>query len=346
MGNQPRLNTRRSQWEVIDRCLSLLLRLMHGTASGSELREIVADKAEAFGDGELSAGALDKRFEEDRSRLRSFFGCDITYDRSDDSYTLLTVERPLLDLNDDALRGVAFLNSVFRSDSTPMAKEVQALLDQLLIVLPRSRWRDVERERGLLELNLSARDKDIIDPIVWQKVQEAIRQHQQLEFEYTSPAQPEGQPEVLHIVEPRRYLFDAVGGHYYLEACHVETRGPAGRKLWATAILDRFRMGRIGNPRLLPTRFVPDGRRYKTWELVYALTPQVARGGVTKHFENSVEVWRDDGSVEVHVESTNLFFDLRQLLHYGANCRVIGGDEAAQEMRRLIEALHTHYHPT
>jgi len=315
---------------------------MHGSSSGDELRRIVNDKATDDGD-DLSLDALDKRFEEDRARLRNWFACDLSYDRSSDTYTLMGMERPLLDLNENALRGLTFLHTTFRSDSAPMSAEVQALLDSLWLVLPKTRWKNVERQRGLLELDLSARDQDVIADVAWQKVQEAVSQHQHLEFEYKSPSQPINQPEVLHIVEPRRYFFDPSSGHYYLEACHVETYGPAGRKIWTNGILERFRMGRIQNPRILPNRFVPDGRRYKTSELVYELTPQIARGGVTLHFPNSTKIEREDGSVEVRTTSTSLFFDLRRLLHYGANCRVIGGEEAVNDMKKLIKQLYERY---
>jgi len=45
---------------------------------------------------------------------------------------------------------------------------------------------------------------------------------------------------------------------------------------------------------------------------------------------------REDGSVLVRGWTDNLFWAVRSLLHYGPNCRVVGGPELLSEMRRIV----------
>lgn len=330
---------RRSTWSVSLRCLTLLLRLMRSETTTQEMLDIVEQKAIADGEN-LSRSALQRRLEEDRFRLREWFGCEWDYDRRADTYTLTAIERPLLDLTPEALRGLAFLQSAFSGDTAPMGEEVRALIDLLLMVLPEARLNELRRERGFLEVNLQSRDSDYISNEVQDILQRACSEHRQLEFEYYSPKQTDGQPR-RHLVEPLRYYYDTVRTHYYLEAYWIETHGPKGHQLHEE--IQPFRVGRIRNPRILPTHFRPGGRPVRKHELIYELAPEVARLGVTQHFPGSVITPHSDGGATVHTQSTNLFFDLRTLLYYGANCRIIGGEEAVKQIREIVKRLHERY---
>jgi predicted DNA-binding transcriptional regulator YafY len=96
-------------------------------------------------------------------------------------------------------------------------------------------------------------------------------------------------------------------------------------------------MDRIQQTRPLPEHFVPT--RPRTIELEYVLSPEVARGGVTQHFKHQQVFFDRDGSAIVKVASENLFTDLRKLLHYGAACKVVGGDEAVQQMKEITRQM-------
>lgn len=104
-----------------------------------------------------------------------------------------------------------------------------------------------------------------------------------------------------------------------------------------------FRLGRMRNPKVLPTHFPLGKRPVPSYELSYELAPKVARLGVTEYFKDSKIEQREDGSAIVRATSTNLFQDLRILLHYGANCRVIGGEKAVHEMKALVEGMFKRY---
>jgi predicted DNA-binding transcriptional regulator YafY len=311
----------------------LLLRLMRGAATGAELRTLIRQHAAPH--DSLTEAQIEKRFEECRHRLKESFQCTLHYERGTDSYTLERIERALLDLSPEAVRGFAFLQSIFRSDSAPMSEDVQALLDRLLTLLPSERRREVEQAPSVLEIDLQVRDQDFIAPEVWEGVQRAIRQHRQLEFAYS--AKKDGD-RVKHIVEPLRCTFDPVRGHYYLHTLRVETISVNGAKRWADNVIYSYRLGRMSEVRVLPTHFVA-GQRIKRFELRYVLSADLARKGVTQHFPDSTIIPHSDGSVEVVASSTDIFSDVRRLLHYGANCRVIGGDAAVDEMRKLVRGL-------
>jgi predicted DNA-binding transcriptional regulator YafY len=48
---------------------------------------------------------------------------------------------------------------------------------------------------------------------------------------------------------------------------------------------------------------------------------------------------RDDGSALVRGETDSLFWAVQSLLHYGPNCRVVGGPEMVREMRAVVEGM-------
>lgn len=329
---------RRPQWPVYERCLALLQRLMRGSATSEELLQIIYDKA-AVENEDLTRSEAERRFEEDRRRLRNSFKCVIEHERRENAYNLIDIESPLIDLPIDAVRGLAFLKATFNNDNVLMVNEINSLIKTLRMVIPGKRWRDIEREYGMITVDLTQRDQDQISDEVWAAVQTTVAEHRQLEFDYY--ANEDGKPRI-HLVEPESCYFDPIGGHYYLKAYCIETRGPKGQYLqekWYPP----YRLGRMANPRVLPKKFKPGSRTVRKYELVYRLSPKIVRGGVTKHFADSIIDEQPDGSALVRVFSADLFLDLRKLLRYGPNCRVIGGEEALGEMKKLVEQMYQQY---
>jgi len=333
----PKTNARRSEWEVVDRCLALLLRLMKGPAASEELLEIVYEKTHQNGEDLTRSKAL-RRFEEDRARLKEHFRCEIDYDRSDNLYSLLDIGRPLFDLPSDALHGLAFLKSTFSNPAAPKSSEVKILLDRVTAILPKKTQRAL-LEPGMLEFDLRQRDDDTILEDVWDAVETACGASRQLEFDYQSPKRTDGDL-VHHLVEPYRYYFDPTRCHLYLECYWIHSYSHTGGHREQHK-MNSFRLGRMQNPKVLPSHFLK--RRIPQEELTYELAADIARLGVTKHFKDMQIINHEDGSVTVHAMSSNLFFDLRTLLHYGPNCRVIGGHKAVTEMHTLVNAMYGLY---
>ena len=205
MSNHKR-GDRHSQWEVFDRCYALLLRLMCGSAHSEELLQIVESEIRENHES-VSLSSTQKRFEEDRRRLRNWFCAEIEYDRREDSYTLTNIHRPLIDLPEDAVRGLAFLQATFAPEEAVMGAEVLALINSVQMLLPDQRRREIERERGLIEANLQPRDEDDIPNGLLDTLSRVCSQRQQVEFDYIAASNQDGIPRT-HVVEPLRCLFD------------------------------------------------------------------------------------------------------------------------------------------
>ncbi len=329
---------RNSQWRVVNRCFRHLHRLMQGPATTHDLLEIIRSDTD---ETTLDDRAVTKRLENDRQRLREWLGCELHFDRSSGLYTLVGIDFPLISLPTEALRGLAFLQSTFSKEDVLMGSEVSSLIHTLLSTLSDEQQKELARVRGVLELDLSPRDNDSIGEDVWEAVRESLNSQRLLEFEYFSPSQSDRLAR-KHQVEPQRYFFDPVRGHYYLEGYCLETQSTKFGRLTQEKIMF-YRLGRIRSPIILPRRFAPGLRHPKVHELVYLLDTQIARQGVTEHFPNCGITYLADGRAEVRASSTNLFMDLRTLLHYGPSCQVTGGEQAVREMKYLVEAMYRRY---
>jgi len=322
---------RSTQGFVMERCLALLTRLLRASASSEELRAVTvsfSDPAET-----LSAKARERRFEEDLKRLRDWFGCDVIYDHSTKRYRIDSIVNAPFDLPDDALRGLAFLQANFSNQSVPMRTEVLALFESIRRVLPESRWEYLRKHRGQIEIDLAQRDSDDISEPLKEQIRTACIEQRLIEFAY-KPNRTDGEV-VCHRVEPYTYFFE--NGHHYLEAYILESR--RSNALPNTpGILAQFRLGRIIDLTLLPNKFYRR-EHFRRDDLIYRLSPQLAQHGVTERFPDSEITMQPDGSALVHATSTNLFVDVRKLLHYGAGCMVIGGEVAVRQMRKIVNDM-------
>lgn len=328
------------QADVIVRCMALIVRLLRGPVSKTELLEIVRSHEDQAKD--LTDKALERRLEEDRKRLKAWFGCKLDYDFGERLYRLDGFEQPWLDLPPEAVRGLAFLQQNFSDPDVPMSGEMLSLIRNLSALLPVESRRQIARERGQLEIDLRQRDQGIA-PAAWEKVEQALTELRLIEFEYGSPQQADGQLRT-HRGEPIRYYFNPERQHYYFEVWVTDSRGPKGHSS-PNAVLP-FRLDRIRNLHVLPTKFVPVSRTNPPKELIYWLAPHIARPGVTERFHHCVVEPQPDGSAIVQALSTNLFMDLRTLLYYGPGCQVLGGDDALKQMRDLVAGMAAHYGET
>ncbi len=324
---------RDSQWYVLRRCLKLLACLERSPATLAELLKAVSEE-EALEDS-----AARRRLEEDRRRLRSILGCDIHFDRATGRYHLQSVGFPVLDLPPDAVQGIAFLQATF-GENAPMSREIHSLIDSLLLLLPEERAFEVAQARVLINVNLQPRDKDEIPVDVWRAVERAYISHRRLEFDYISPQHADGIPR-RNIVEPEKYFFNASRAHYYLRAYCLEVIGPYGA--WRRNEVVEYRLGRIKNLRVLQTTFTPRRPSTPKHVLSYELAPEIARLGVTEHFPGSEITLYSDGSALVNARVDNLFTALQTLLHYGPNCRVVGGPQAVESMRAIVSKMYAQY---
>jgi predicted DNA-binding transcriptional regulator YafY len=332
--------SRESTWLVIRRCLALLRRVQQGPAKKQDLLDAVyaAEGEEAYGN--RTGKLLNKRFEDDKRRLWQRLGVRIRYRGEVGGYKLDTLERPLLDLPDEHLETLAFLADTFQPDS-PHASQVRQLIETLLSWLADDRRRVYERARGLLpDIDLRLRDSDEIATDVWETVLAAHNNKQQLEFDYLSSRHADKTPR-HHVVEPWDVYFSD-RGHYVLHAYCLFRDGLTGPGRPNRYL--NYRLSRIvpDSAKMLPKKLPATPRAARPYDVIYELSPRIARFGVSRRPElvSEPEISRgDDGWVRVEGKTHDVFHLARNLLYYGANCRVLGGRELLQEVRQLVQEL-------
>jgi len=332
--------SRESQWLVLRRCLAIVRQLQRGPADKDTLMTAVRVSEfpqdpynEADGAEETR---LTKKFEKDLWRIRHKLGIGVRLDRQTGRYHLEKVgANGLIALPTDALSTLAFLYNTFQPDA-PEATPVRSLLDTLLSYLPEQQLRAVQRQRAILNLELRELDEGDIDPRVLRAVQKAVRERRLLEFDYLSPRHDPPAPR-RHRVEPYDFVFRQ--GHYYLEGYCLRWKGPLGEKDHAGYFSYRLVYMQPESIRVLPDKLPPGPRRVRRYRLRYELSPRIARGDVSQHFEEMVVARREDGWAEVTATITDPFAAAKRLLHYGQHCRVLEPPEVVRLMREEVRGM-------
>jgi predicted DNA-binding transcriptional regulator YafY len=336
---------RESTWLVVRRCLALIRCVQRGPASREDLLEAMVSVEDPIDRGEVRGehlDALDTRLDKDLRRIRENLMVDVYYDREAGGYVIKDTWLPLLDLPDDDLETIAWLEQTFDLES-PKHDEIHGLLRRLRLYLDPSRVALIEEARTALEMDLRRRDADEIRPEVLRGLRKAYRTGRQVELLYLSPGYEDGEPR-RHVVEPYEpYTFDTTRKHYYLRAYCRRVETPGGSDYLNA--YRTYRLGRIREVTVLPNKLPPIAPKAPRHEVVYELTPQVARLGVTRQPRIEVErvERRDDGSAVVYGETESVFWAVQSLLHYGANCKVVGGTEMRRAMERVVEEMARRY---
>ncbi len=328
---------RESHWLVIRRCLAIIQRAQRGPASRDELIQAVLAQVSPSAYGETQGGDLRRRLENDLQRIRENLMVDLYYDRQAGGYVIQDTWLPLLDLPDEDLETIAWLEQTFDHGS-PQHDEIQALLGRLRFYLPIDRRAQVEHCRSALAVDLKRRDEDQVPPAVWDGLTKALLERRRVRFLYRSPRYADGEPRT-HIVDPYDRYFDTARGHYYLRGYCRRVEGPGGQNEPLRYIT--YRLGRILELTVLPDKMAPVAPAVRRYAVAYELTPEVARLGVSRHRWITIgEVeQREDGSALVRGETESLFWGVHELLHYGSTCRVLGGPEMLREMRDVVAKM-------
>ena len=331
----------RPQHDALKRSLCLLRRLALGPADRETLADYVAVVHAGTAYGDLRHKSEIKTLENDLTRLRDW---GVQYEYTAGEYRLLSYGAfdPVA-LSESELNTLAFLAETFAPDSVN-GEAVQALIRRVADWLPEEQRDSLSGRRQRWRIDLGRRDRDVIDPEVQEKIEQAIAQHRLLRFAYLSPKHTDGVARV-HVVQPWHLTFDTAARHLYLEAYMQEARTPEG-VLRAGNWL-RYRLGRIlpEGLTILPDKFAPLPPKRRRYALEYLLAPDIARlGEISRHFDDmQVHETGPGGWVRVTATTTDLFTALRQLLRYAHNCQVLGGPEARQQMAEWVAALARNY---
>ena len=325
--------------------LVILRHLQKGPAGKGELIRAVQEITPDAYD-EANQEAQDSSFERDMKNVRQRLGADVICDRSSNLY-YLNDPGPFfrLALSDDALSGLAFLLDAFDFDGT-ISDVVRPFLASVQNLLTAEQAQRLERFGSTLHLKLQNLDETKIAPIVWQKVNHAVSNRHVLRFDYLAPRHEKPEPRT-HTVEP----YDPVRyhrGHFELRAFCRHWSNPHGWEK-SDAGWIRYRLDRIQPDTLevLPEILHLSQRQKRLIAVCYRISPDLARGGVSQHFEE-MEVGQPDknGWVEVTGKTADLFEAERVFLAYGQHCVVLGPPalvtrmkQAASEMAQFYEDL-------
>ncbi len=331
--------TKRSSWLTFRRRLILVRTLLRAPAGKDDLIATVQHELGDEGYPTSTASAL----KNDLDALKQEYGCQIRFYRRSRCYVLEDLgEMALLDLPDDCLEALSFLDASFPSENDISAYAgVRALLDRILKLLPVPRQEQYSRARHALSMQLPGASTGRIDPGVLLVVRRAINQRRELSFAYRSNAVEH--PTTQHRVAPYEIYFSAEG-HAYLDATmlDVSPRHPAA----AIPSTIPYRMDRIvaGSATVLPSVLPKERIKPHTYTVRYTLAPIVARRrDVSAYFPNTDITYHDDGSATVCATVTNLWQTRQILLRYGPACEVLEPPELIAMFCDTVTGMHAIY---
>jgi len=328
---------RNTSWLVIQRGLALIRRLMRGPATKDELLQAVraAIGPDAYSE---SSGAADRALKNDRALLRGKLGIEIAYDRGQGVYWLADLgDAAWLDLPDDDLAAIGFIYKTFAA-AGPEAARVRNFLTRIGALLSPERRAAVQRLRPAISIDLRELDERPISARVMQVVQQAVHERRRLGFNYRAASQEDRLPR-YHEVEPYDILFRH--GHWYLEGYDLFSRGAQHGEVLQQKHRGFRLQGILDDEWLavLPERLPPGRRPQKRHVVRYRLTASAIAHGVSRHFADMRVEHLPDGSALVEGTTADPWTAARELLHYGENCVVLGGDEVLGHMRRMVAAM-------
>ncbi len=336
MGTKQGRGSSESPWHVARRCLAIINHLQQGPTAKQELITAVYQQ----NDPRADKAALHKRFENDKKRLRDRLNMPIHYEKRVKGYVLGEWERPLLNLPDADIQTLAYLADTFHVDA-PKSIEVHQLIDRLIGWLPPERQKLARRIAGQQPTaDLRLRDNEEIAPDVWEAVLEGWQAKQELQFDYLSSRHEDGRLRQHHIQPWDLDFTDR--GHWRLCGYCLFNDGPNGP--WEPRDYWNYRLSRIA-PRsveILPKKLPGIRPSGKLRQVVFELSPAIARFGVSQRKElvgETAVAVQKNGWTRVEGKTHDVFDLARNLLYYGANCRVSGGDELLWEMQKLVTGL-------
>lgn len=333
---------RGSEWLAVRRSLAILQRLMRGPASAKELVDEVLQTVgpDAYPSGEK---ALQAAFKRDRDNLRHQLEAEFTFDFAEQLYIL---EDPgpfgYLELSALGLRAIQLLSHTFAGEIGERS-EVHHLLDDLISRLPPRARLSLESGTPLLDLDIQ-QDVDVspVNQKVWEVVTRAVRAHRKLAFSYLSPQHDDRLPR-YHEVAPYQIRYKR--GHWYLYAYDLYVRNHYGQE-WFDSGHRRFRLHYIQDDErlaVLPTKLSAVQRRAPRFLVHYRLLPVLARGAISRHFDEMHIENLSDGSAEVRGFTNDEWEAVQILLAYGENCVVLGGPEVLRRMERRVRKMAENY---
>jgi len=321
-----RPHARRATRDVLHRALIILAALEEVDFTRDDLiARVTAEMDEtAYGD------APEDAFLRDIKWLREL-GFDVGRKADDGSYHLEAGNNPLLrlKLGPDELYILSLLRRAF--ERTPYADDVTSFVNRIASHLSQKQQAQIKQT---VPISVLIPMLDDIEPhrLTLQKVQEAIGQRRQLEFEYRSRTSEKTKRHVVTVYNS----LELREGHLYFQGRSDRTDNDL-----------EFRLDRVvpGTAKLLPAKVATADKPRHPLPLRYRLSREFASQGATRRFRNHQEERQADGSliVTAEIDETELFWASKTLLKYGENCVVLEPPELVAEMRRVVEQMARNY---
>lgn len=335
---------RGSEWAALRRGLLIVQRLLQADAT---TEEIIAHVRKVEGEDaypELRSARM-RAFARDKDSLRHRLDVLIHYNTKNKKYRLLD-PGPFfsLRLSAQGKRALALISQTFTGQAGEHS-EIDSLVRELIRRVPEDERRWLEDSSRPINLEiLQDVDPNGIPARVWQTVQRAVRENRKLVFNHLSPRSEDRQPRRFEVAA-HKIIYE--WGHWYLRGysllrpAHVQAAVPEPPYL-------RFRLAYIQNDddlNVLPSKLPPIAHHPPRILVHYRLLPRLARGVVSRHFEEMTTLPLEDGSVEVRGITDDAWKAARLLLGYGQYCIVLGGDEVRRYVEAAIEGMYRNAHP-
>lgn len=325
---------KRGSWATFRRRLVLVRRLLRGPATIPEL--ISAAEAEQGEDAYPPAAEV--AVKHDLQSLRDEFGCKIRYQRRLQAYALEDLgDLALLDLPDDGLEALSFLDASFPDDAPIGGNDrIRLLIGRIYALLPAARREALGRQFVLPRMVWSATYREQLDGRILNTLRKAIELRRQIAFDYCSNYDVDAQPHRYQVAPYEIFFRD---GHTYLDST-VMLSPPDRTKLRHRTI--PFRIDRIvrGSMRMLPEPIPEERPPQPVYSLVYVLAPAVARNRDVAHwFPQTIVEYQEDGSARVSAQVTNLWQARQILMRYIEHCQVLEPPELVDMIRETVAHL-------
>jgi predicted DNA-binding transcriptional regulator YafY len=321
---------KRSSWGTFQRRLGVARRLVRGPATPEMLITAVQEGVATDSYPSDARSAL----RHDLAALRREFGCVITFRNG-----FYTMEEPgqlsLLDLPDEELEALVFLETMIAESTFPNMAHLNTLLERIISLLPSERRHHLDRLHHHPQVDGPSVTYDPPTDILTKLKQVVAKQ--QISFAYQSPYQ-EGRA-VTHRVAPSR-LFHREG-HTYLDAYCYECDMEELSKQYHP-----YRLSRIVPETLqvLPQRLPPTLPPRPVYSLRYVLSPTVAcQHDISHWFKESRITFQEDGSALVEAQTHELWHARQVLLRYREHCRVLEPPELIAMLRETLARMNTMY---
>lgn len=328
---------KRSSWHTYRRRMTIVRLLLRHARSRDDLIKAVRMELgeEAYPEAQEAA------FKHDLDKLKEEYNCQIVFKRKEGVYELQDLgELALLDLSDTVLDALKIIEQLGKL--LPGSINLSIFTDQIIRLLPPSR-RDALLDRSSVLIKTQGQSHSPPEPSVIDKIRRAIRQRQELEFDYTG----------LNSDEPAHYRVQPYGilirpeGHIYLDANRVSvTPSHALPKTRNLSPVQEFRLDRIvaDSIRMLPNKLPAERVGLQKYRIKYKLSKEVARRrDVASYFPETVFDYHSDGSATVTATVTNLWQTRQVLLRYGHVCTVLEPPELVEMFRETARGLYDIY---